>query len=202
MQLVFDRVIAITTRIEAKKRAEQKPNRRLVRNNQDVFARMLAHQFEEHRQSACCHGQAAFATVRRKCIWVPFPLGGFFRKFLLYFAPRHLLSATVRNFPKPVARLHLQLVRCRKNLSSLSRAAKRGCVNRDNFLVTQTFRQATCLFATFIGKSHIGRARKSILGAQNGDAMSHHENTRCCRFHTIRHDVNLAKRHSRCVRQI
>ena len=83
-----------------------------------------------------------------------------------------------------------------QNLCTLDGAAKRRCVNRDNLLVTQTFRQASCLLAAFIGERDIGRAGKPVLSTHDRDAVSNHENARGCRFHTIRHDVNSAKRQS------
>jgi len=105
---------------------------------------------------------------------------------LFYFAPRHLLPAPVRNFPETIARLHLQLVGRSQNLSSLNSAAKRRCINCDNFLVTQTFRQAPRLPAAFIGKGDIGSAGKPVLGAHDRGAMPDHENSRCSRRHTVR----------------
>src|SRR6266849_3225633 len=77
-------VIAITTRIEAKKRAEQKPNRRLVRNNQDVFAWMAAHELDKHRQSARRHRETAFAADRCERVWILLPFRRFLRKLFFH----------------------------------------------------------------------------------------------------------------------
>src|ERR1044071_1217085 len=96
-------IVAITTRIEPEKRAEQQPDRRLVRNNDDVLVAMFAHDIHQHRKRACRHRQATLSTLWRESVGVFLPGGRFLGKFRLDFVPRHLLPAAVRNLAQPIA---------------------------------------------------------------------------------------------------
>ena len=58
------KIVAITARIECEERAEQKADRRLVRHDQNILARVLVDKFDQCRQRARSHSQTAFAAER------------------------------------------------------------------------------------------------------------------------------------------
>ena len=106
-----------------------------MRHNQNIFIRVLAHQFDQYRQSARRDGQAALSTHRGKGVRILFPFGCFVRKFFFHFVPRHLFPVTVRNFPQAITRLHFEAMRRSQNFRRFERAAKWRRVNGGNLLV-------------------------------------------------------------------
>src|SRR6266516_6951241 len=67
-------IVSISSWIKPKQRTEQKADGRFVRDDQNIFARMLAHQLDQWWQRARRHRQSAFAPHRSKCVRVLLPL--------------------------------------------------------------------------------------------------------------------------------
>ena len=137
---------------------------------------MRAHDLDQHRQGARGHREAALAAHRREGVGIFLPGRGFLGKFLLHFAPSHLLPAAVRDLAQAVAPDDLESVRLGDDAGRLHRPAERRGIDRRDLFGAQPLGEPPRLFAAFVGKFHIGRAGEAILRGQDRGAVANEEN--------------------------
>jgi len=164
-------IIAEAARIEPEQRADQQPDRRLVRDDQDLPAGMRAHDFDQRRQRARRHRQAALAAARREGVRVLVPLQRFFGELQVDFLAGQLLPMAVGDFLQSVALVDLQLVRRGDDAGRLDRAVQRRGVDHGDVFVGQAQRQAARLPPAFIRELDIGGTGKPVLRRENRCTM-------------------------------
>jgi len=169
-------VVAITARIESEQRAEEKPDRRLVRDDHDVFAGMRADELDEGGQRARGDGEAAFTALRREGVGVLVPFERFLRILGFNLLAGHLFPVTVGNFAQTVTGLDFKPVRMREQTCRLHRAAHGGGVDGGQFFPREAGGQASRLLASHIGELDIGLAGKAVFISQDGRAMANEKN--------------------------
>src|SRR5438067_8770745 len=169
--------VAVTPRIESDERAEEKPDRRLVRHDKDIVRRVLAHNIHQNRQCPRRYGESALAADRRKRVRIFFPRRRFLRKSFLHFLARHLFPPPVRNLTQAVACLHFQAVRLSEDLRRLHGPSQRRSVDRGDLFAAQAIRQPPHLLPPFIGKLDICRASETIFRRQHSGSMTNKKNS-------------------------
>src|SRR5262249_28308813 len=130
-------VVAVPPQVEAEDRADQEPDRGLVRRDHDLSAEVRGDDPEQGGQGPRGDGEAGLAAGRRKRVRVPLPAGVLLAELLLDLRTALALPASVRDLAEAIDRRDRLAVRRGEDPAGLHRAGERARVERGDRLARE-----------------------------------------------------------------
>ena len=165
-------MVTIPPRIESEDRPEEQTNRRLVRNDTNHFASMLAHRMEQGRHGPCGHGQPGLPAIRGEVVGVGLPFQIHVAELRLGLPPGESLPHPVVDLEKTGHGLHRQIVRLGQNPRGLHRPVQRRGITCRDRLIRQALRQRGRLLPADIAQFHIRGPREPVFRGKHGGPVT------------------------------